>query len=161
MNKYEKYRCLDDVKKKVRIKIMDFIIEKNGPVNIEETKNYIETKMGLEKDYVEEVVNQFVDTNVMVADEENINFIFPVSGYETNHKITLQDGRKFNAMCAIDSIGTSYTFDQSIEINSACSSTGKEICLKVDSGNVEYVNNPDLRVIHINLEKHSEWASSC
>lgn len=161
MNKYEKYRCLDDVKKEVRIKIMDFIIEKNGPVNIEETKNYIETKMGLEKDYVEEVVNQFVDTNVMVADEENINFIFPVSGYETNHKITLQDGRKFNAMCAIDSIGTSYTFDQSIEINSACSSTGKEIYLKVDSGNVEYVNNPDLRVIHINLEKHSEWASSC
>lgn len=161
MNKYEKYRCLDDIKKDIRIKIMDFIIESKGPVNIEDTKNYIELKTGLEKDYIDSVVKQFIDTNVMVADEEYINFIFPVSGYETNHKITLSDGRIFNAMCAIDSIGTSYTFNQSVEINSVCSSTGKEICLKVDNGNLGYINNPDLRVIHINLEKHSEWASSC
>lgn len=161
MNKYEKYRCLDDIKKEVRIKIMDFIIENEGPVSIESAKAYIMSKMGLETTYVEEVVKQFIDTNVMVADEEYINFIFPVSGYETNHKITLEDGRTFSAMCAIDSIGTSYTFDQSVEINSSCSSTGKEISLKVNSGNVEYVNNKDLRVIHINLEKHSEWASSC
>lgn len=161
MNKYEKYRCLDDIKKDIRIKIMDFIIESKGPVNIEDAKNYIELKTGLEKDYIDSVVKQFIDTNVMVADEEYINFIFPVSGYETNHKITLSDGRIFNAMCAIDSIGTSYTFNQSVEINSVCSSTGKEICLKVDNGKLGYINNPDLRVIHINLEKHSEWASSC
>ena len=54
-----------------------------------------------------------------------------------------------------------YTFGQDVEVNSVCSSTGKPLKLKVSDGKVVYTDNPDLRIIHINLEKHSEWASSC
>lgn len=161
MNKFEKYRYLTQNQKEIRVKIMDFIIENKGPVNIDQTNKYIQEEMKLEESYVSEVLEQFVSTNVMVMEEENISFIFPVSGHGTNHEITLADGRKFSAMCAIDSIGTNYTFNQDVEINSVCSSTGNPINLKIKNGKVEYVNNPDLRIIHINLEKHSEWASSC
>ena len=161
MNKFAKYRCLTPVQKEIRIKIMDFIIETGGPVNIDKTKEYICRKMNLEETYASEVLKQFIDTNVMVMEGDNISFIFPVSGHPTNHAITLADGRKFCAMCAIDSIGTNFTFRQDVEVNSVCSSTGKPLKLMVSDGKVVYTDNPDLRIIHINLEKHSEWASSC
>jgi len=161
VNKFEKYRCLTTVQKEIRVKIMDFIIKSKGPVNIDECKDYIKAEMKLEELYLSDVMKQFIDTNVMVMEGENISFIFPVSGHETNHKVTLADGRNFSAMCAIDSIGTNYTFHQDVELNSICSSTGKEIKLKIKDGEIIYVNNKDLRIIHINLEKHAEWASSC
>ena len=47
----------------------------------------------------------------MVIDEErNVNF--NLSGIRTadSHHVTLQDGREFTAMCAIDAIGAAFTF---------------------------------------------------
>ncbi|EQG56800.1 hypothetical protein QK3_2461 [Clostridioides difficile DA00145] len=47
------------------------------------------------------------------------------------------------------------------KINSICSATGKEIEVIIKNEKIEYVNNPNLRVLHINLDKHLNWAASC
>ena len=59
-----------------------------------------------EQEY-EEIIQCLIDKDGMVVDEEakNVNFIYPVSSLETNHRVTLADGREFTAMCAIDAMG--------------------------------------------------------
>lgn len=161
MNKYEKYRCLTEEQKKIRLMIMDKIIDAGKPVRTSEAIDYVKEKSNFDAEFVEETFKQFIDTNVMVEVEDEIRFIFPVSGLPTNHRITLEDGRTFCAMCAIDSIGTSFTFHQKVSINSICSSTGKEINLKIKDGKVLETNNPDMYIIHVDLLKNTDWANAC
>lgn len=161
MNKYEKYRCLTDEQKTIRISIMDCIIDNGGSVNIELAKKWVKEHTESNKETIDATFKQFIDTNVMVVIDDEITFIFPVSGKPTNHRITLEDGRSFCAMCAIDSIGTSYTFKQAVTINSMCAATGKEIELKVDNGKVLYTNNPGMYIIHVDLLKNNDWANAC
>lgn len=161
MNKYEKYRCLTDEQKAIRISIMDCIIDNGGSVNIELAKKWVKEHMESSEETIDATFKQFIDTNVMVVIDDEITFIFPVSGKSTNHRITLEDGRSFCAMCAIDSIGTSYTFKQPVTINSMCAATGKEIELKVDNGKVLYTNNPGMYIIHVDLLKNTDWANAC
>lgn len=160
--KGNKYRNLDKTQKEIRVSIMDMIIEKERAVNLDEVKTYIKEKLNLEEDYISETLKFFIDKNIMVVDEENyINFIYPVSAHTTMHKVTLADKRQFNAMCAIDALGWRCTFNQDIDINSRCYTTGKEINISIRDGKLESINNPDLRILHINLDKYEDWASSC
>lgn len=161
MSQIEKYNSLDNVQQKIRLSIMDVIIDKGSSVTLQEVTEYISENLKLEKEYIENTLQYFIDKNIMVVDEDSINFIYPVSALPTNHKVTLSDGRSFSAMCAIDAIGTSCTFNQDVRINSMCSVTGKEIEIFIKDEKIEYVNNPHLRVLHINLDKYSNWAASC
>ena len=140
---------------------MDCIIDNGGSVNIELAKKWVKEHMESSEETIDATFKQFIDTNVMVVIDDEITFIFPVSGKPTNHRITLEDGRSFCAMCAIDSIGTSYTFKQPVTINSMCAATGKEIELKVDNGKVLYTNNPGMYIIHVDLLKNTDWANAC
>lgn len=161
MSQIEKYNSLDDTQRKIRIYIMDMIIDKCSSVTLKEVIEHISENLNLEKEYLETTLKHFIDKNIMVVDGDSINFIYPVSALPTNHKVILSDNRSFSAMCAIDAIGTSCTFNQDVRINSICSATGKEIEIFIKDEKIEYVNNPDLRVLHINLDKHSNWAASC
>lgn len=161
MKHLDKYRNLDNTQRKIRLTIMDMIIEKDSTITLSEAEEYLSKKFKLDSGYIKEILNFFIDSNIMVVDDENINFIYPVSAIDTNHKVTLADSRKINAMCAIDAMGVSCTFDQDITINSNCSETGKDINIIIKDGKLDYVNNMDLRVLHINLDKHANWASSC
>ncbi|KPI51245.1 hypothetical protein IM33_13120 [Clostridioides difficile] len=161
MSQIEKYNSLDNTQQKIRISIMDMIIDKGSSITLQEATEYISKKLKTEKQYVKNTLQYFIDKNIMVVDGDSINFIYPVSALPTNHKVTLRDNRSFSAMCAIDAIGTSCTFNQDVRINSICSATGKEIEIVIKNEKVEYVNNPNLRVLHINLDKHSNWAASC
>lgn len=106
---------------------MDMIIDKGSSVTLQEVTEYISKKLNMEKEYIESTLQYFIDKNIMVVDGDSINFIYPVSALPTNHKVTLRDNRSFSAMCAIDAIGTSCTFNQDVRINSICSVTGREI----------------------------------
>ncbi|MCC0781650.1 hypothetical protein IR152_00575 [Clostridioides sp. ES-S-0108-01] len=161
MSQIEKYNSLDNTQQKIRISIMDMIIDKGSSITFQEATEYISKKLKTEKQYMENTLQYFIDKNIMVVDGDSINFIYPVSALPTNHKVTLRDNRSFSAMCAIDAIGTSCTFNQDVRINSICSATGKEIEIVIKNEKIEYVNNPNLRVLHINLDKHSNWAASC
>ena len=161
MSQIEKYNSLDNTQQKIRISIMDMIIDKGSSVTLQEVTEYVSKKLNIEKEYKERTLQYFIYKNIMVVDGNSINFIYPVSALPTNHKVTLRDNRSFSAMCAIDAIGTSCTFNQDIKINSICSATGKEIEVIIKNEKIEYVNNPNLRVLHINLDKHLNWAASC
>ncbi|HBE9443083.1 alkylmercury lyase [Clostridioides difficile] len=161
MSQIEKYNSLDNTQQKIRISIMDMIIDKGSSVTLQEVTEYISKKLNMEKEYIESTLQYFIDKNIMVVDGDSINFIYPVSALPTNHKVTLRDNRSFSAMCAIDAIGTSCTFNQDVRINSICSVTGREVEIVIKNEKIEYVNNPSLRVLHINLDKYSNWAANC
>ena len=102
------------------------------------------------------------DKNIFVADEEgNINFIYPVSALPTNHRVTLEDGRNFYAMCAIDSMGTAFTFKQNVHIESVCSQCGEKVVVDIKDQEIAYVEPDTLHVLHVDLNKSTNWADSC
>lgn len=159
--KVNKYRSLDKTQKNIRISIMDMIIEKKRPVSLEESKIWLKNKFNLEENYINETLKLFINKNIIVVDEDYINFIYPVSALPTMHKVTLSDKREFYAMCAIDALGWRCTFNQDIDINSKCYVTGKEMNISIKDGKITSINNPDLRVLHLNLDKYENWSANC
>lgn len=156
-----KYRNLNQIQKNIRVSIMDMIIEKERPVSLEESVVFLEDKLNLKKEYIKETLELFIDKNIMVVDAGYINFIYPVSAHSTMHRVKLADNREFNAMCAIDAMGWRCTFNQDIDIKSRCYVTGNEINISIKDGKITSLNNPDLRVLHLNLDKHENWAANC
>lgn len=161
MSEVEKYKNLDETERHIRLSIMNMIIDEKRSVSVDEVVVKLSAELNLDEYRLVKTLEHFKNENVLVTDEENINFIYPVSALATNHNVTLDDGRSFYAMCAIDAIGTSCTFHQNVTINSMCCVRGTEINIRVKDEQIEYVNNQDLRVLHVNLDKHSEWAASC
>ena len=162
MKNINKYRHLDNIQKEIRLEIMNVIIDKQTVVNLDDIMKHISSNMGMSKEYLRLTLEKFIKENIMVVDNnENVNFIYPVSAHPTMHKVKLNDGRKLNAMCAIDALGMSVTFNQDIKINSMCCVTGKEIEIDIKDNNIDYINNSNLCVLHINLEKYENWAASC
>lgn len=157
-----KYRNLNQIQKNIRVSIMDMIIEKERPVSLEESVVFLEDKLKLKKEYIKETLELFIDKNIMVVDDDGyINFIYPVSAHSTMHRVKLADNREFNAMCAIDAMGWRCTFNQDIDIKSRCYVTGNDINISIKDGKITSLNNPDLRVLHLNLDKHENWAANC
>ena len=98
----------------------------------------------------------------MVVDEENnVNFIYPVSALPTNHQVKLADGRSFTAMCAIDAIGAAFTFHQDTEIHSVCSVCGAPIHIVMQDGTPVEYSPKDLHALTFTLGEISNWAGSC
>lgn len=161
MSEVEKYSKLNDIEKKIRISIMDIIIEKKRSVCVDEAIEILDKVLDFDVDYIKETINNFQRDNILVVEDGNINFIYPVSAIPNSHKVTLDDGREFHAMCAIDAIGTSCTFNQNVTIESSCCVTGKEVRLRVEDEAIKNLNNKDIRILHVDLDKHAEWAANC
>ncbi|WP_297134254.1 MerB-like organometallic lyase SaoL [Terrisporobacter sp.] len=161
MRNINKYKQLEENQKLIRFKIIDYIIEKNQPIELNDVKKYIKNTTDLNDDYINQTLHYFMKNNIMVVDENKVNFIYPVSAHNTMHSVKLKDGRMLNAMCAIDALGVAHTFNQDINIKSMCNVTGKEINIKIRDKKIHDINNEDLRILHINLEKYENWAASC
>ncbi len=152
---------LEDNEKLVRRYIMENIIDNKEPYNLLNDISNIKLK-DLSKNEIESIYKKLVKKNIIVPDENNnINYVYPVSAIGTNHKITLEDGRSFTAMCAIDSIGTHFTFKQNIKINSNCSNTGEEIYLELKDGKIVDCQPKDLHILHVDLNKNQNWSGEC
>lgn len=161
MKNINKYIKLNNLQQQIRLNIMDMIIENKEPISLENAKEELSKSINADSLYIKETLELFIKENIMVINDGNIDFIYPVSAYPTIHKVTLNDGRVLNAMCAIDALGVAFTFNQDIEINSICSSTGNEINIELKDGKINKINNNDLRILHIDLEKYENWAASC
>lgn len=144
----------------VRKAIMNFTIDNKRAFNIYSDINLL--KCDVNKIDLLKYIDILKKDNSFIADEEgNINFVYPVSALETNHVVTLQDGRSFFAMCAIDALGAAFTFRQDTVINSTCSNTGKDIKVKIKSGELFEYNSKTLHALHVDLNKFTDWAASC
>lgn len=150
-------RC-DDEQKHLRLAVLDGMLAAGGPVRAAD----VAAAAGIEPEHAEELAAQMARNNVLVlGDDGEVRFAYPVSGLATPHQVTLADGRTFSAMCVIDAMGSAYTFRSDAYIASKCHRCGAEVRIEMRDGEVASVEPPDARVVHVDLGKSENWAASC
>ena len=124
----------------LRLYIINFTIDNKRPYNLESDKEVTLQVLQMDEQEYEEIIQCLIDKDGMVVDEEakNVNFIYPVSSLETNHRVTLADGREFTAMCAIDAMG-----------------------VKIVDGKVADYAPKTLHALTFPLGELANWAGSC
>jgi len=153
---------LEADERKVRMHIINSMIESAAPYNFSSIPADVSGKLGMSEENIKAAIARIVEKNAAVADEEeNINFIYPVSGFPTNHQITLEDGRSFSAMCAVDGMGCAFTFKQNIKVNSKCSECGADIAVEIRDGQIVSLSPEAAHVLHVDLNSNQNWSGSC
>ena len=148
--------------KKARRFLMNYTIDNGKPFNLNETTEDLAKSIGFSKENLYNLFNNLLDKVAIVVDEDkNVNFIYPVSALPTKHKITLSDGRSFNAMCAIDGMGTAFTFKQDVVIDSVCSNCGSSIHVEIKDGKLADFYPEDMHILHVDLNKNQDWSGNC
>ena len=88
-----------------------------------------------------DIIDALLAQNIVGLDENGeIGYLYPVSAHATGHRVRLADGREFDTMCAIDSLGCSATFGMDAEIFSFCKDTGLPVSIVVENGVMTRVN---------------------
>jgi hypothetical protein len=107
-------------------------------------------------------IEELLARKAMVIDDQgNVPFIYPVSALPTHHRVTLADGRAFSAMCAIDAMGAAFTFGQDTQIHSKCSVCNQPVHLALRQGRIAQATPADVHVLHMDLNQLTDWAASC
>lgn len=152
---------LSKEEKKIRRYLMNYVINKRQAFNLSNTSK-IAKDMRIIDEEVNNVLDSLIKKNGLVVDEEgNVNFMYPVSAIPTNHRVRLQDGREFTAMCAIDAIGAAFTFKQDVNIESKCSQCGSDIKVSIKNGELYSHEPSDLHILHVDLNKNLNWSGNC
>lgn len=147
--------------KKIRRYLMNYVIDNGQALNISNSSKIAKDSEMIDEE-VDNVLDSLFEKNAIVADEEGyINFIYPVSAIPTNHKVRLADGREFSAMCAIDAMGTAFTFKQDADVESKCSNTGADIKVSIRGGKISRYEPSDLHILHVDLNKNANWSGNC
>ena len=151
-----------DRQNELRLYIIQFTADHACPFQLEQDKEEAMEKLHMTAVEYEKIVECLISGDGMVADEEgNVNFIYPVSALETKHRVTLEDGRSFCAMCAIDAMGTAFTFHQNVEVHSTCAVCGEPVYVKIINGKVADYSPQTLHALTFPLGELSNWAGSC
>ena len=146
----------------LRLYIIQFIVDHQRPYHLDQDMTQTLKALGMDQKEYEETIECLLKKDGMVIDEErNVNFIYPVSALQTSHHVTLQDGREFTAMCAIDAIGAAFTFHQDTEIHSACASCNEPVHIRIVDGKVAEYSPKNLHALTFPLGELSNWAGSC
>ena len=156
------YSRLTEKENKIRRFLMSYIIDTQRPFNI----NLLEGKnlkiLNLSKEDLKKSLDTMQKKITLSMDEEgDVNFVYPVSVIKTNHKVTLENGKSFYAMCAVDAIGSSFTFKQRVTIESNCSECGERVLMKIKDGKIEKCYPKEIQILHVDLNKYKNWANSC
>lgn len=109
------------------------------------------------------IVHQMIAERIVVPDGDttNIAFAYPVSAMPTAHKVFLADGRSFHAMCALDAMGSSFTFQQDVRISSQCAECGEAIFMEIMDGQIADLQPHSVHILHADLRVSNNWAGSC
>ena len=143
MEQQNVHRKFNDRQNQVRLFIIEFTVNEGRAFNLEADKSLV------------------LDALSMTDEEQNVNFIYPVSALPTNHHVTLADGRSFTAMCAIDAIGAAFTFHQDTEVHSVSAVSGEPVFVKIVNGEVADYAPKTLHALTFPLGQLSNWAGSC
>jgi hypothetical protein len=132
----------------LREAIIDEIILQAAPLN-EAHLATLSAKLNLPND----MAYQLEAKNVLGRDGQgDIAYVYPVSAHPTRHKISLHNGKRFHAMCAIDSLGCAFTFKQDVSIDSACSFCNEPISVKIADQQLTAYRPANLHVLRFNLD---------
>lgn len=147
----------------LRLFIMNYIVTEGKTFNLDADMPKALEALSMTEEEYRQITAVLMEKDGMVIDEEsrNVNFIYPVSALETNHHVTLADGRKFCAMCAIDAIGSTFTFHQDTVVDSVCTACGTPVHIEMKDGKVANYSPEGLYALSFQLEELSNWAGSC
>ncbi len=144
--------------KAVRKWLIGQTIKYEKPINIDDIK-LKEVFPGLD---IKKTLDELALKNACAFDEEGfINCLYPVSALPTNHRVKLDGGRSFFSMCAVDSMGTAFTFREDVTVDSVCSECGTPINVKIKDGKILDLDPKELRVLHVDLNNSDNWSGSC
>ncbi len=150
---------LDAGENALRDEIMNAIINSGGPVSVIDLQlNGEKPGQQRREQYAGLLAKKVI---VLDGDEEHICFVYPVSALPTPHKVNLADGRSFYAMCAVDSLGAAFTFNQDTSVQSMCAECGAPVLAKVRDGKLQEVQPESLFVLHVDLSSANNWAGGC
>ncbi|MBR9690222.1 hypothetical protein GOV08_00905 [Candidatus Woesearchaeota archaeon] len=146
------HSTMNEREKIVRAALFDKIIEANRPVFPDEIE---------EKDK-KSIIKTLAEKDLVVFREDGaITGAYPVSALPTRHKVQLKDGRSFYAMCAIDSLGIAYDFDQDILISSSCRKCDTPVSIEIKGGRISQLTPSTTYALHVDIRKYKDWASTC
>lgn len=162
MNKQNIHQKFNERQNKVRLYIINFIVTEGRAFNLKQDMETVLEALAMEEAEYRAICDVLLERDGMVVDEEqNVNFIYPVSSMATNHRVTLEDGRSFTAMCAIDAMGAAFTFHQNTEVHSVSAVSGEPIYVKIVDGEVAEYSPKTLHALTFPLGEMANWAASC
>ena len=162
MEQQNVHKKFDDRQNQVRLFIIEFTVNEGRAFNLEADKRCVLDALSMSEEEYWSIIEVLKAKDGMVTDEEqNVNFIYPVSALPTNHHVTLADGRSFTAMCAIDAIGAAFTFHQDTEVHSVSAVSGEPVFVKIVNGEVADYAPKTLHALTFPLGQLSIWAGSC
>ena len=140
---------LSDQERETRLLLMDKIIINGGPVNPAEFQDT-------------EMLHILGSKGVIVKDEDGyVNVVYPVSALPTPHKVSLKDGRSFYSICAVDSLGSAFVFEQEIVVTSSCSHCQKPVSVTIENDEITAFDPAGIHVTHTDLVGELNWAGTC
>ena len=147
----------------LRLFIMNFTVDNGRPFNLDGDRQTALDALSMSQAEYEEITAILMERDGMVIDQDSkdVNFIYPVSALATNHRVTLADGRSYCAMCAIDAIGSTFTFHQDTTVDSVCSDDGTPVHIELKDGKVAKHSPEGLFALSFQPEEVSNWAGSC
>jgi hypothetical protein len=147
---------LTPAERQFRKRLIDYTIRHQKPVNLHDP-----LPDGLQGPGSKQLTEALISKKVVAAaDNGDINFMYPVSAVPTPHQVQLQDGRQLFAMCAVDALGTAFTFGQDVRVTSKCSECGQPVSVAVHNGRVMQVDPQETQVLHVDLNKFENWPCS-
>lgn len=145
----------------LRLAIINATVDLGRPFDLEEDKFPILDQLHMGEEEYREICDCLIERDGMVTDGTTVNFIYPVSALPTNHHVTLEDGRSFTAMCAIDAMGAAFTFQQNTEVRSVCTGCGAEIYIRIKDGKVAEYSPKEVHALSFELGEMKNWSGSC
>lgn len=157
-NIHEKFT---DRENELRLTIINETINNGRAFDLEKDRVAVMNKLHMTVKEYKVICEKLLEDDGMVLDGTKVNFIYPVSALATNHHVTLADGRSFNAMCAIDAIGTAFTFHQDVEVHSVSAVSGETVFVKIKGGKIVDHAPETLHALTFPLGEMRNWAGSC
>jgi len=142
----------------VRDRVMEQIIEQGGPLTAADLQHLAALRS---LDVAEQLAALREKRTIVVNQEGFITFSYPVSALPTSHRVTLADGRSFYAMCAVDAMGSAFTFRQDIRVDSQCSYCRQPVHLETGNQRIIELQPAATHVLHVDLNRYDNWSGSC
>lgn len=139
--------------------IMEFIINFQQPCPLP----LAVSQLRLQKPELEwdKIITSLLDKRMVVCSEDLLaEFVYPVSAEPTSHEVTLKDGRHFYAMCAVDALGSAFTFHQDTQIRSVCAECGQPISIVINNGLLTSMAPTDPYVLYTDHGSAENWTGS-
>ena len=149
---------LDRRENAVRFLLLDELVRTRQPLEPAQ----IERACGRLSLAVGDIIRQLDEKGAIVRDDNKaVTAVYPVSATPTRHRVLLADGRTFHAMCAIDAIGTVFTFNQDTTVESTCLHCETAVRLRLANGRLLAAEPRTVHVLHADLARYRNWAADC